>query len=450
MRSLIIVFLTACSLVLGKDDGFRNWKSNDGKIIEGKIVRYEEEEDDDTGEITQVAVMDMKIVAGNEKKGEKAEVKRFNVPLERFDPDGREDILDWDWAKKRESFWESSMALAMGEPRDVKKERRQEEGVFDRIVFRDSAVANGIIQNPSVQIRTVYGAVAISTKAIAAIQFGEDGVSLDQVVTVNNNRFSGIVTLPGDASGGEVNRFIYETDNGGTESLRKEMVAKVIFRIREDELDAIDAKRGEGEGTVFFRLKNGDYFDAKVSGAQFSINALGRQIQVPVTDVDRVEAAGNGRPQTTIFKDNGGKETGFFFPDDLSLELEVGPVVPVFRNRLDVVYCKDGFRPLGKIVEAPTDKEARLSIKAGEGGQPHGVLSRVSSSSPFSGILQQDDKVVAINGQIPDFEARDDSYELAQEALYEDQSIPYITLGIQRGESFFQVTVLGPEITPAE
>lgn len=450
MRYLIISILLSYPIVYGQEDGFRNWTSNDGKKIQGKIVRFEEKEDGDTGEMTQVAVMDMKIAAGNEKKGEKAEVKRFNVPLERFDPDDREDILDWDWAKKREPFWARSMSLALGEPRDVQKQRREDGGIFDRILFRDSAVAKGIIQNPSFQIRTPYGAVTLSSQVVAAVQFGEDGVSMDQFITVNNNRFSGIVSLPADPAGGEPNRLTYQTDSGATESLRKEMVAKVIFRVREGELDPIDERRKEGEGAAFFRLKNGDYFDAKVSGGQFSMNSLGRHIRVPVTDVQRVEAAGSGRPQTTIFKSNGGKETGFFSPDDLSLELEVGPVVPVFRNRLDAVYCQEGFRPLGKIVHAPTDKEARLTIKADEGGQPFGVLSRISSSSPFEGILQQGDRVVVVNGQVPDFESRDDSYELAQEALYEEQSIPYITLGIQRGESFFHVTVLGAENAPSD
>ena len=449
MRFLALLLFISGNL-LSAQDGFRDWTSSDGKKIKGKIVGFEEKEEEGTGKVLQVALMDMKIVAGNEKKGELAEVRRFSVPLARFDPSDREDIMDWDWVQKREPFWERTMSMAMGETRDVQKGRRQEAGVFDRIVFRDTAVANAIVQNQVLQVRTAYGVVSLPMKVVAAIQFGEDGVTLDQLYTVNNNRFSGIVSLPPGSSGGQADRLTYQTDGGSTESLRKEMVAKVVFRVREDEFDGIDAQRPEGGGNVFFRLKNGDYFDAKLSGGQFSINSLGRPIHVPVQEVIRVEAAGNGRPQTTIFKTNGGKETGFFSPDDLGLELDVGPSVPVFRNRLDTIFCKEGFRPFGKIVQVASAKEAKLSIKAGEGPQPYGTLSRVSSSSPFNGVLQQDDKVVTINNQIPDFESKDDTYELAQEAMFEEKSLPYITMGILRGESFFQVTILGSDASPAE
>lgn len=444
--SIITLFLIFCSSIFAEED-FRDWIRSDGKSLKGKLIDVQDGVNPETNEATKVVTIDWKIPAGNEKKGEEAEIKRIPVYLEVFAAGSQEYILDWEWTRGRTPFMERVLQVVMGEQRDIQKQRILERTLYDRIYLKDGAMAKGIVQNSTFSIYTAYSFFSLHQRSLAALQFADESVSLDQVITVNNNRFSGFVSLPEDsASGSEENFLTYVSDTGQTEKIRKEMISKIIFQVREDELTGIDAKRRAGAKSVFVRLKNGDYFDAKIDEGQFSINANGREVKVPAADVNRVEIAGKNRAQTMILKNNGGKEIGFISNEDMSVALDSGPDLKIYRERLDLVYCEDGFRPMGTIIEVAEEKNARLSISADPGGKPFGVVSRVSSSSPFMDILQPDDKIVSVNQLIPDFESKDDSYELAQEAMFEEKTIPYIVLGVQRGEQFFQVTVLSTQV----
>ena len=448
MRFSHTIFLLFFFNFLFAEEDFRDWIRHDGAKVKGKLIDVQDGVNQETKEATKVVTIDFKIPEGNTKKGEEAEIRRIPVYLEMFSPESQEYILDWEWVRNRTPFLDRCMQVVMGELRDIQKQRILERTLYDRIYLKDGAMAKGIVQNTTFSIYTSYSFFSLHQKSLAAVQFADETVSLDQVITVNNNRFSGFVSLPEDsASGSQENYLTYISDTGQTEKIRKEMVSKIIFQVREDELAGIEAKQRSGAKSVFVRLKNGDYFDAKVDGGQFAINASGREVNVPASDVKRIEVAGKNRAQTMVLKVNGGKEIGFFAKEDLSIALDSGPDLSIYRERLDLVYCEDGFRPMGAIIPVDEEKDARLTINADPGGKPFGLVSRVSSSSPFMDVLQPDDKIVSVNHRIPDFESRDDSYELAQEAMFKEKTIPYIVLGVQRGEQFFQVTVLNTQGT---
>jgi len=437
-----VISVVISSSLLGEED-FRSWISSDGQRIQGKLIDFGEKLNQETQEMVPYATLDMKIPAGNEKKGEVEEIRRFEIPMDRFAPESQSYILDWDWGRNRAPFLARCLQVVMGEVRDLQKQRIQETPIYDRIYLKDGAVAKGIVKNANVALHASYGAFALNVGRIAAVQFAEEGESMDQLLTVNTNRFSGFISFPEDAtSGGRANYLTYTSDTGQTETIRKEMIGKIIFQVREDELSAIDARRMAGGKSVFVRLKNGDYFDAKVGDGQFSINATGRTVNIAATDVNRIEVAGKNRAQTVVLKNNGGKEIGYFADEDLPIKLDIGPELSIYRERLDLVYCVDSFRPLGTIVNVAEEKDARLTINQDPGGNPVGIVSRIGSSSAFMGVLEPEDKIVSINQQIPDFESKDTTYELALEAMFEEQTMPYIVMGVQRGGQFFQVTII--------
>lgn len=443
MRLFVAIISIFIGSSLWAEEDFRSWTSSDGQRIDGKLIDFGEKLDKETQEMVTYAILDMKIPAGNEKKGEVEEIRRFEIPMERFAPESQSYILDWDWTKKRAPFLARCLQVVMGEVRDIQKQRIQETPIYDRIYLKDGAVAKGIVKNANVALHASYGAFSLHISRLAAIQFAEEGESMDQLLTVNTNRFSGFVSFPEDSVAGvRANYLTYISDTGQTESIRKEMIAKIIFQVREDEMVAIDARRMAGGKSVFVRLKNGDYFDAKVGDGQFSIDATGRTVNIPATDVNRIEVAGKNRAQTVVFKSNGGKEIGMFADEDLPIKLDAGPELSIYRERLDLVYCVESFRPLGKIVNVAEEKDTRLSINQDPGGNPIGIVSRISSSSPFMGVLQPEDRIVSINQKIPDFESKDSTYELAVEAMFEEKTMPYILLGVQRGGQFFQVTIV--------
>ena len=122
------------------------------------------------------------------------------------------------------------------------------------------------------------------------------------------------------------------------------------------------------------------------------------------------------------------------------MELDLGPAFTVYRERLELIYCKSGFRPVGRIVEIAEERDAKLYF---ERDAPFGRVKSVSSRSPFYKVLQPGDQIVSVNRRIPDFESRDNSYDLALGDLFDEQkTIPHIELGIRRSkQDFFQVTI---------
>lgn len=440
-RFLILFVLLPC--LISAEEQVRSWKNKKGNELKGKLLDFVERFDEEKKETFREVKLEVTIPPGNEKKGEEPEKRLFTILLDDFSEPDKKYVLDWDWSRVRQGFLSRCLQVVMGEPRDIQKQRLQQSKLYDLIYLRDGSVNKGIVQNTRFSLHAVYGKLELHRDKLAALQLGGEGGNLDQMISVNNNRFSGFLDLPVDAAvGTEANYLLFESDNGQKESIRKERIERIIFHVRENELVEIDNQNSLEPPSAFVRLKNGDYFEGKVAAGEFSITANGRIATVPVGEVKRVEISGRDRPQTMVLKKNGTQIKGVFSQEDLPVTLDIGPEFKIYHSRMDLIYCETGYRPVGQVILINEARDARLYIEKDPTGKPFGVLSRMSSSSPFHGILQAEDHIVSINNQIPDFESKEDSYEKACEALFEDKAIPYIVLGVRRGDQSLQFTVV--------
>ena len=119
------------------------------------------------------------------------------------------------------------------------------------------------------------------------------------------------------------------------------------------------------------------------------------------------------------------------------MELALGPSINVYRAYVDQIYCDSNFRPVGKILTASEPRVLTLSF---ERDKP-GVLRSVSRSSVYYEVLEKGDRIISIDGRIPDFDSKDTTYELILESLFEDKTATYFVLDVERDGFTFSVTV---------
>jgi hypothetical protein len=438
---LSLLLLALFALGLHGEEPVRDWLTAEGKQFKGRLLDYGLKNNPETNLSVPMATLEIHTTKRT-PDGEVPTTNTQDVPMEKLGESSREEILDWDWLRKKSSHFARCLRTAYGDVREIQLQRRQEGQLYDKIYRHDGGITRGIVQNQSFNMHTTYGNFVIRVQALAAAQFTGVNGSLAKVISVNSNRLSGYLDIPEDSSsGGQAGKLVFITETGQKETLRQELVSRIVFHVRDDEFVPIDAQRRASGRSVYVLMKNGDYFDAKVAGGVFPLNANGRQVDIPASEVSRVEVAGKGRPQTKVIKTSGGSEIGFFSAEELQIQMDAGPSLQVYRDKLDLVYCQDGFRPQGKILQLQDSREARLSIDASPDGKPWGIIDRISSNSPFAGILADGDKLVSVNLQVPDFSSKDNSYEMAVKALFENKSIPYIILGVERAGDFFEVTL---------
>ena len=446
-RKLVLLYFLLVPLSFFAAEPFRDWKNQNSKLkpIEAQLLEYSEAFDRKKfskyyqdwlgeagidGDILPGVKLRVKIPQGRKK--EPAEERDYEVPLAVLSESDKDYILDWHWLRQREDFFRKCLKVVLGESRDIRTERpRLDDGqdpppLDDLIYLRNGSRKRGTVINNNYSIHTPYGEFVVGKGRLAAVQFEVDEAGRSVLTGVNSNRLSGFLDLPGEANVNEPNFLVFESNNG-QESVRKEEVSRIIFQVREDELDGLGT-----EGSVSLRLANGDYLDAKVYEGELPVG--GRSVKV--SEVDRVEVA-NG--QASVFYKDGGRDNWAFAEEDLPLALDLGPAFSVYHGHLKKMYCDTAFRPLGFLIEASSERDVSISFDRDAPGR----VRSPSSSSNYYGILEEGDKIVSINREMPDFESRDNSFDKAVDDLFDKKEpLPKVEIGIQRGENqFFLITL---------
>ncbi len=443
----LVLFLFEASL---SGEHVREWKNLKGQVIKATLQDFKTEsagEGKDTvasanksrkDDLVQLEVV---IPRGKTVEKEPSHKKVYDIPFPDFSDDDKEYILDWHWSRHRQAFFDSCLQVVQGEQRAIRTTRRTKEGeppkpLSDRVYLRDGSEIDGVVKNSLFSIHTTYGEFDLELERLASIQFG-DGLSTHDVLTgVNKNRFSGFLGFPASPGNTKANFLTFETVNGARE-IRREEVLRIIFQVREEELAGL-----YHDTSVSVRLRNNDYFDATVHGGQLPVGNR----TILVSEVKHVLFEGT---QSAVILKNGGRENLSFPEEDLPMKLDLGPEIKIFQGHLDRLNCDPDFRPIGTVIEAESERAANISFESDLPGR----VRSISSSSIFNELLQKDDRIVSINGRIPEFPDKgDDSYEKALDALFNKKKEPisHVELGVQRGKQlFFQITIVPKDGTDA-
>ena len=201
----------------------------------------------------------------------------------------------------------------------------------DILLLRNGDKLTGTVVNGSFSIRTSYAHIVIESKYIAGINLEGGANSIESIITVNNNRFSGFID---DA-------FIsFKLTNGPQLEIRREKVLKIVFRQRPQETAGMKWRQ-------FVQLKNGDYFHGQILTKDITISTTYAKIPLDFATIESITLIGDANPLTTVKMTNGDTVQGILETEDIEIELDVGSVIEVYQDRIDRIFFKEGYVPDG-------------------------------------------------------------------------------------------------------
>jgi len=220
----------------------------------------------------------------------------------------------------------------------------------DILMLRNGDKLTGTVLNESFSIRTSYAHIKLNNRMIAGIDLEGGANNIEAVVTVNSNRFSGFLD---DAV------FVFRLQGGANIQVRREKVLKVVFRMREQERTGIPQRQ-------FLILKNGDYFSGRVKNESVSVVTTYAKIPVKLSDAETVAFIGGENVLTKITLLNEDTVQGVLETEDIEVDLDVGDSVQVYKDRIDRMYCRDGFVPdFAALIAGPSGRTLALDLGGG-------------------------------------------------------------------------------------
>ena len=227
-------------------------------------------------------------------------------------------------------------ASAVGERPKAEEDKRltvvldaERPSKTDILLLRNGDKLTGTVLNKTFAIRTSYASLSFNNRMIAGIDLEGGANNIEAIITVNNNRFSGFIDDP---------MFVFKLQSGAQIEIRREKVLKAIFRVREAERQGIPQRQ-------FVVLKSGDYFSGKILTDKVTVATTYAKIPVALNEAESITLIGAQTPLTKILMRNNDTVQGVLETEDIEIELDVGPKVGIYKDRINVMYTTDGFVP---------------------------------------------------------------------------------------------------------
>ena len=198
----------------------------------------------------------------------------------------------------------------------------------DILLLRNGDKLTGQVMNPSISMRTSYASqLKFETRLIAGLLF-EGQAYMETLFSVNGNRFSGFIDDP---------VISFKIAGGGTIPIRKEKIAKVVFHTREGELGGIPRN-------YLIVLVNGDLMTGVILNKAFNVKTTYAKVAVPAEQIEHIAMTGERNVLTTIkMKGTGDQIQGILEDEDIEIDLDCGPVVKVYQDRIKEIYFQRGY-----------------------------------------------------------------------------------------------------------
>ena len=304
----------------------------------------------------------------------------------------------------------------------------------DILLLRNGDKLTGTILNESFSIRTSYAQLKFNNRMIAGIDLEGGDQNIESIVTVNNNRFSGFIDDP---------FFVFKLQTGAQIKVRREKVLKAIFRVREAERRGIPQRQ-------FVLLKNGDYFSGKIMNDQLVVATTYAKVPLALKDADTITLIGKQTPLTKVVMLNGDILQGVLETEDIKIQLDVGTEIAVYKDRIDKIYCRDGYVPdLAQIRSGVTVVALSSAVDDYDSvvHRDYFLVKTVPKSSQYYGKLRPGDKIIAVDGvpysNIPEKTYKGHGGRLTP-MLWEllDGKRSQIILTVVRGEEKFKLKLI--------
>lgn len=204
----------------------------------------------------------------------------------------------------------------------------------DLLELTNGDVLAGTIMNETFRLSTAYTELDLRAERLVGLDLEHNRTELEHAHTVDGDRFSGFLrTLHF--------RFRMEGIDQPVE-IRRERVRWAVFGARGGERAGLDRRQ-------YVVLKNGDEFGARLVTADLVLDTGFARIPLQLPQLQRIQFDSSGGVNVVRLGDTSTK--GRLNLEELELEVDIatgaGRTFKVHPDRVDVVFCQEGFRPDG-------------------------------------------------------------------------------------------------------
>ena len=239
-------------------------------------------------------------------------------------------------------------------------------GDTDIVLLSNGDRLTGQVLTGKFAIRTQYASLEFDRDRVAGIALGSEEGRANALVTINRNRFSGIV---------ESESIAFRMRSGPRIDINASTIRYIVFGVQSA------APRGIARSR-FLVLHNGDFFSGRIANQELDLVTTYATVPVSVADVESVTMAGPEDPLTTVVLQNGDTLRGILQTEDISVDLDIGGQVELHRDRIAVLYGVEGFVPeLPDMGFSPLDEDFEDGVVPSEWKGDW----TIDSSTAFSG-----------------------------------------------------------------
>ena len=197
-------------------------------------------------------------------------------------------------------------------------------------------------------------------------------------------------------------------------------------------------------------MKNGDYFSGKLLNENLVIATTYADVPLDLGSLESITLIGENNPLTMVSMLNGDIIQGVLKTEDVHIDLDIGDEISVYKDRIDILYGREGFIPelpgiaAGRIVYVESAIDKNDYERSGDSIRVLGV----PEDSEYYGLLQGGDRIIAVDG-VPYSEVPEREYEgrpsrvtpMRQELL--DGKRAEIVLTVERDGKKFELILVG-------
>jgi formylglycine-generating enzyme required for sulfatase activity len=229
----------------------------------------------------------------------------------------------------------------------------------DLLMLLDGSRMTGTLLNKNFALRTAYAPLKLESGMLAGIDLESGGQRGEVLLTVNSNRFSGFLEDP---------FFIIQSPNGGQIQIRREKVGKIVFRNHGEALAGMHSGQK-------IRLKNGDWCSGELAADSLTLATPGGQETFKKMNIKSLVFTTNTPPLASLTPRTGRTVQGELEMEDISIQLDVGPVIVVYRDKIQSI--SDEFFPIATNA---------VDLTASQAGNPPVPSIRVASQAGSTNI----------------------------------------------------------------
>ena len=200
----------------------------------------------------------------------------------------------------------------------------------DLVFLRRGERVTGRVLNDVFQLRMATGELTLPARLVAGIDLTDDRHGLAVIATVNANRFSGFLS--------ERIQVLPAGDSDAPTELRPEMVLKLVFRRRPDELKGLP-------GGLRVRLRNGDFFTGTPADDRFHADDTGKELRWVEDGIVSATFPHSGEDTARLIFKDGRELMGRWMAEAPVFQLDLGAPLSVHPGRIQAMTAPGPLPP---------------------------------------------------------------------------------------------------------